>query len=362
MDSFHPILLQWYRDNRRQLPWRDTTDPYLIWLSEVILQQTRVNQGLSYYHRFVTTWPDIRSLAVAHEDEVLKMWQGLGYYSRARNLHQAAREILVRYDGVFPSSFEELKQIKGIGNYTAAAIASIAFGLPEAVIDGNVYRVLSRIFSIDTPINSKHAKHVFGQLASQLLYSYDPGTYNQAIMEFGALQCTPKNPDCPNCPLNNQCMAFARNKVLDFPVKLPKKPVSDRFFNYLIPFVSDNHINKVYIRKRTENDIWKGLYEFPLIESSNNPEFEQIIQSEQWYRMIAENNYVLHNQSRLYKHRLTHRLIHARFFIVKLAKKLDSADEFALSLIGQNDLGKYAFPRLIDRYLEESGGFEMLTS
>jgi A/G-specific adenine glycosylase len=362
MDSFHSNLLLWYKDYRRPLPWRDTKDPYHIWLSEVILQQTRVSQGLAYYLRFVNRWPDIRSLAEAQEDEVLKMWQGLGYYSRARNLHCAAREVFDQYQGVFPSSFDKLIKIKGIGDYTAAAVASIAFGLPEAVLDGNVYRVLARLFAIDTPINSNSSKLVFGQLATRLLYVNDPGTYNQAIMEFGALQCIPRKPDCPNCPLNVQCMAFARNEVAHFPVKLPKKPVTERFLNYVIPFINDNNINKVYIRKRKENDIWKGLYEFPLIETQKKTEFDEIIQSELWKSLIAKNKYMLLNQSAPYKHRLTHRLIHARFFMLKLDKKLDMADEFALSLIGQNDLGKYAFPRLIDRYLEESGGLKKLTS
>lgn len=360
MDSFHHILLDWYRLRKRDLPWRNTRNPYLIWLSEVILQQTRVNQGTSYYLRFSTTWPDIRSLAAANEDEVLKMWQGLGYYSRARNLHEAAKHIVEKHNGIFPSDMDELLKIKGIGAYTAAAIASIAYGKPVAVIDGNVFRVLSRLFAVETPVNGKGAKDVFTSLATEMLYNGDPGTYNQAIMEFGALQCVPKKPDCNQCPLNDMCLAYSRNQAGHFPIKLPQKKVTERFFNYLIICTKENLINKVYIRKRQENDIWKGLFEFPMIETYGASSFNELIEIDMWKQLIGNGSITIMAQSSTYKHRLTHRLLHARFFIIKADKKLDMANHFNLSLVDQNELGKFAFPRLIDRYLDETDGLNKL--
>lgn len=356
MDSFHQILLDWYHQQKRNLPWHNTKNPYLIWLSEVILQQTRVNQGLSYYVRFASTWPDVSSLAASHEDEVLKMWQGLGYYSRARNLHEAAKQIVEKYDGLFPSDMDELLNIKGIGEYTAAAIASIAFGKAVAVVDGNVYRVLSRLFAVETPVNGKGAKEVFASLAAEMLYTADPGTYNQAIMEFGALQCVPKKPNCPKCPLNARCLAFSRKQSAYFPVKIPKKNVTERFFNYLIILTKDSPINKVHIRKRHGNDIWKGLFEFPLIETTGLCSFNELSTMDQWKRLTGNQKYLFLGQSTTYKHRLTHRLIHARFFIIQTDKKLDLANDFNLSLVDQNELGKYAFPRLIDKFLIETDG------
>ena len=256
-------LINWFAENRRDLPWRHDPTPYEVWLSEVILQQTRVNQGMDYYLRFIKKWPSVTSLAQATEEEVLKMWQGLGYYSRARNLHHCAQQVMEQHGGQFPADYEQLKKLQGIGEYTAAAIASIAFDLPHAVVDGNVYRVLARLFDIDIPINNKEGQKLFAQLADELLNRKQPGLHNQAMMEFGALQCTPKNPNCLHCPLLAQCLAFAHQTVLQRPVKLQTKKNVTRYFNYLVIRINEN----IYLHKRSGNDIWKNLYDFPCIES-----------------------------------------------------------------------------------------------
>ena len=265
MKNLQETLLIWYAENHRDLPWRHHPTPYQVWISEVILQQTRVKQGLDYYLNFIERWPTVDKLAAASEEEVLKLWQGLGYYSRARNLHLCAKQIVAQYNSTFPSDYAKLKQLKGIGDYTAAAIASIAFGLPYAVTDGNVYRVLSRIFDIDTPINSKKGHDLFTRLADELLNLEYPGNHNQAMMEFGALQCTPKNPNCLHCPLQAQCLAFARQTVMQRPVKLAKTKVLTQYLNYLVFRLND----RIYLRKRSEKGIWRNLYDFPCIESGS---------------------------------------------------------------------------------------------
>ena len=236
MNIIQDTLLKWFDANRRDLPWRHNPTPYEVWLSEVILQQTRVSQGMDYYLRFIERWPTVVDLAEASEEEVLKMWQGLGYYSRARNLHHCAQQVTSEHKGQFPPDYEKLKQLKGIGDYTAAAIASIAFNLPHAVVDGNVYRVLARLYDIDTPININEGQKLFAQLAEDLLNRKQPGLHNQALMEFGALHCTPKNPNCLLCPLQAQCLAFAHQTVMQRPVKLQKVKVTTRYFNYLVMF------------------------------------------------------------------------------------------------------------------------------
>ncbi|MFZ4583041.1 MAG: A/G-specific adenine glycosylase, partial [Paludibacter sp.] len=225
-------LINWYEHNKRELPWRDISDPYRIWISEIILQQTRVNQGISYYLRFVDRFPDVKALATAHEDEVLKYWQGLGYYSRARNLHKTAQIIVEKHNGNFPNSYTEIVQLKGIGAYTAAAICSFAYNQPYGVVDGNVYRVLSRLFAIQTPIDSSQAKNEFSDLATNLLNNSNPGIHNQAIMEFGALQCVPVQPECNTCPFQKTCKAYELDLVDKLPIKASKTKVRERFFNY----------------------------------------------------------------------------------------------------------------------------------
>lgn len=260
---FSSALRPWYGTEQRPLPWRDTRDPYRIWLSEVILQQTRVDQGMAYYHRFVERWPTVARLAAADEEDVLKAWQGLGYYSRARNLLAAARQVISEFGGKFPDTHAELSRLRGVGAYTAAAIASISFGRPEAVVDGNVYRVLARVFGLDLPIDSTEGRKRFQELATTLLDTTRPGDHNQAVMELGAVICTPHAPRCPECPLQDRCVAHATGRQSTLPVKAGRTKVRERHFLYL-------HIggaDRVHLRKRTGRDIWQGLYEPPLFET-----------------------------------------------------------------------------------------------
>ena len=347
MDFIHDTLINWFAENRRDLPWRHNPTPYQVWLSEIILQQTRVNQGWDYYLRFVEKWPTVNDLANATEEEVLKMWQGLGYYSRARNLHQCAKQIVEQYGGQFPADFEKLKQLKGIGDYTAAAIASIAFDLPHAVVDGNVYRVLSRLFDIDTPININEGQTVFAKIADDLLNREQPGLHNQAMMEFGALQCTPKNPNCLLCPLQAQCLAFANQTVMQRPVKLQKLKVTTRYFNYLVFKIEGN----VYLHKRSGNDIWKNLYDFPCIESENPMTVEEVIASEKFQQLIENKSFTIIKTSPTFTHKLTHRTIIAQFIEIKLEEKLLRIETNDLFLARETDLGNFPIPRLIDLYL-----------
>lgn len=347
MDFIHDTLINWFAENRRDLPWRHNPTPYQVWLSEIILQQTRVNQGWDYYLRFVEKWPTVNDLANATEEEVLKMWQGLGYYSRARNLHQCAKQIVEQYGGQFPADFEKLKQLKGIGDYTAAAIASIAFDLPHAVVDGNVYRVLSRLFDIDTPININEGQTVFAKIADDLLNRKQPGLHNQAMMEFGALQCTPKNPNCLLCPLQAQCLAFANQTVMQRPVKLQKLKITTRYFNYLVFRIEGN----VYLHKRSGNDIWKNLYDFPCIESENPMTVEEVIASEKFQQLIENKSFTIIKTSPAFTHKLTHRTIIAQFIEIKLEENLLRIETNDLFLARETDLGNFPIPRLIDLYL-----------
>ena len=347
MDFIHDTLINWFAENRRDLPWRHNPTPYQVWLSEIILQQTRVNQGWDYYLRFVEKWPTVNDLANATEEEVLKMWQGLGYYSRARNLHQCAKQIVEQHGGQFPADFEKLKQLKGIGDYTAAAIASIAFDLPHAVVDGNVYRVLSRLFDIDTPININEGQTDFAKIADDLLNREQPGLHNQAMMEFGALQCTPKNPNCLLCPLQAQCLAFANQTVMQRPVKLQKLKVTTRYFNYLVFRMEGN----VYLHKRSGNDIWKNLYDFPCIESENPMTVEEVIASEKFQQLIENKSFTIIKTSPTFTHKLTHRTIIAQFIEIKLEEKLLRIETNDLFLARETDLGNFPIPRLIDLYL-----------
>ena len=343
----HDTLINWYAENHRDLPWRHHPTPYQVWISEVILQQTRVNQGYEYYLRFIKRWPTVAHLAQASEEEVLKMWQGLGYYSRARNLHQCAKQVVELYGGDFPSDFNKLLKLKGVGNYTAAAIASIAFNLPHAVVDGNVYRVLSRLFDIDSPINSNEGQAVFAQTAEQLLNREQPGLHNQAMMEFGALQCTPKNPACLHCPLQAQCLAFAHQTVMQRPVKLQKLKVSTRYFNYLVIRIED----KLYLRKRSGNDIWKNLYDFPCVESQEAMGVEEVVASPEFLQLIEGKPFTITKTSPIFTHKLTHRTIMAQFIEIKLDEELLRIETKDLILTPEKDLGLYPIPRLIDLYL-----------
>lgn len=347
MNFIQDTLINWYEENHRDLPWRNNPSPYEVWISEVILQQTRVNQGIDYYLHFIKKWPTVNDLAQASEEEVLKMWQGLGYYSRARNLHHCAKQVVEQYKGEFPSDFEKLKQLKGIGNYTAAAIASIAYNLPHAVVDGNVYRVLSRLFDINTPININEGQKLFAQLADELLNRNQPGLHNQALMEFGALHCTPKNPNCLLCPLQAQCLAFAHQSVMLRPVKLAKTKISTRYFNYLILRINDG----LYLHKRSDNDIWKNLYDFPCIESQKPMTVEEVIASETFLQLIENNPFTIIKSSPIFTHKLTHRTILAHFIEIKLEKELLQIQTNDLFLARETELGSFPIPRLIDLYL-----------
>ena len=292
-------------------------------------------------------WPTVADLAAATEEEVLKMWQGLGYYSRARNLHQCARQVVEQYGGEFPADFEQLKQLKGVGNYTAAAIASIAFNLPHAVVDGNVYRVLSRLFDIDIPINNMEGQVLFAQTAETLLNREQPSLHNQAMMEFGALHCTPKNPNCLHCPLQAQCLAFERQTVMQRPVKLQKLKVSTRYFNYLVIRVKDN----IYLHKRSDDDIWRNLYDFPCIESEKPMTMEKVISSEAFLQFIDHKSFTVTKASPVFTHKLTHRTILAQFIEINLSQELLHIETKGLILTPERDLGNYPIPRLIDLYL-----------
>lgn len=280
MNIFSEKLIAWYAENKRELPWRDTTDPYIIWISEIILQQTRVAQGYDYFLRFIHRFPNVTALAEAPEDEVMKCWQGLGYYSRARNLHAAAKSM----NGVFPATYEEVRALKGVGDYTAAAICSSAYGMPYAVVDGNVYRVLSRYFGIDTPVDSTEGKKLFAALADEMMDKSQPAVYNQAIMDFGAIQCTPQSPNCLFCPLVDSCSALKEGTITKLPVKQHKTKTTNRYFNYIYVRVGAC----TYLHKRTEDDIWKNLFEFPLIETEapvTEEEFRELPQVRAFLQM-----------------------------------------------------------------------------
>jgi len=343
--SFGEIIIGWYHQNKRDLPWRLTSDPYKIWLSEIILQQTRVDQGLAYYNRFVTKYPNVKKLAAAHEDEVLKLWQGLGYYSRARNLHSAAKDIVKRFKGKFPSGYDEILSLKGIGSYTAAAIASFAFKKKYAVVDGNVFRVLSRYLGIKTPVNSPAAKKEFYSAAMELMENYSPHDFNQAIMEFGALQCKPQNPSCLKCPLSGSCFAYAEKSVQTLPVKGKKIKVRKRYFNYLCIHTGKN----IYVRKRTGNDIWKNMYDFPLIETAKKISTGKLMQLEDWKKHFSKKNFHLMSESKTIKHQLTHQTIFARFLEIRTSSAIKAK---GIAAISRESITTLAIPRLIENYLK----------
>ncbi|HKR06573.1 MAG TPA: A/G-specific adenine glycosylase [Bacteroidia bacterium] len=344
------ILSKWYHKNKRDLPWRHTSDPYLIWLSEIILQQTRVEQGLPYFQKFSAEFPTVKHFAKAHEDKILKMWQGLGYYSRARNMHHAAKEIVKTPGGNFPGEFAELKKLKGVGDYTAAAIASFAFNKPHAVVDGNVYRFLSRYFGIETPIDSPKGKKIFYAVAEELLDKKNPGLHNQAIMEFGARQCRPANPDCANCPLHAGCRAFKIKKVNRFPVKSKTQKIKERFFHYF--FIRWK--SKVFLHKRTGNDIWKNLYEFPLIETKKKTSLSVLLKTDDWKNIFGTTNLNIHEPGTSYKHQLSHQTIHARFYEIALETKPSQFLRKNFMMTTKSDLEKYGVARLTDKFLKQN--------
>lgn len=341
------LLINWYEENKRILPWRETIDSYKIWISEIILQQTRVAQGLEYYIRFIKRYPSIHSLAESSEEDVLKEWQGLGYYSRARNLHTAAKLVVREYNGILPDNYKEIITLKGIGEYTAAAILSTAYNKPYAVVDGNVYRVLSRLFAIDTPIDSSKGKKQFTQLAQDLLDIENPGNHNQALMEFGALHCTPSQPQCSICPMKQICIAKQLNKQTQYPVKERKTKIRSRFFHYFR--IIDNGFT--YLNKRVENDIWRNMYEFPLIETNNEISFIELTETSAFKSFFHNSDVTFHVNQKQVKHVLTHQHIYTNFYEV-ITNKDDLNLDTNFLKIKIDDLHKYPISRLIHRYLE----------
>lgn len=344
--AFATTLLKWFRENGRELPWRQTRDPYAIWLSEIILQQTQVKQGRGYWERFMRRWPTVETLAAATEDEVLREWQGLGYYSRARNLHYAAQQIVAL--GHFPDALEEIRQLKGVGDYTAAAIGSIAFGLPAAVVDGNVYRVLARHFGIDTPINTTEGKKLFTALAQSLLpssehFDISPSSeYNQAIMDFGAMMCTPQAPRCAECPLMESCEAFREGRVGELPVKQKTLKVKERHLTYIYV----RCLGETAIHRRGPGDIWHGLWEPFLIEDGR-------LKMEDGVWSVEDFNFQYFNfqcVKRNVKHVLTHRVLYADFYLLETEEKPELPPDFIW--IKESELDDYAKPRLIEILLE----------
>jgi len=342
--NFQKQLTSWYSTHKRNLPWRATKNPYNIWLSEIILQQTQVKQGLPYYHSFINEFPTVFDLANTSEEQVLKLWQGLGYYSRARNLHTTAKHIAFDLNGIFPNNYKDLLTLKGIGDYTASAIASISFNEATAVVDGNVYRVLSRYYGIDTPINSTKGIKEFKQLATSLIDKDNPGNYNQAIMEFGARQCKPKSPDCTSCPLLTGCYAKQKQMVDRLPVKLKKTKVTTKFFNYLVCIDKNK---TTLLEKRIGKGIWQNLYQFPLIESDRSLSAEE-------FNLLNLKNTILENSIFDYSlynetdkvHKLSHQHLHTKFWIIEI-------DQLPKACIPFEKLKSFPAPVLISNFIDE---------
>ncbi|MGO3706709.1 MAG: A/G-specific adenine glycosylase [Mesonia hippocampi] len=349
---FSKSILNWYNENKRDLPWRGKPEAYFVWLSEIMLQQTRVAQGLPYYLRFVEEFPTVHDLADASQEKVLKLWQGLGYYSRARNLHDTAKVVSTNFGGVFPNKYKDLKKLKGVGDYTASAIASIVYQEPVAVVDGNVYRVLSRFFGVETPINSTEGVKQFKVLATKMLATKSPGLYNQAIMEFGALHCKPKNPQCVTCPVQSNCIAFQQNKVGELPVKLKKQKVRERFFNFL---VFQDAKGQMLLQKRVEKDIWQHLYQFPLIESKHNLTLAEIRKT----ALLDNEKKVLQSIKRWnekpIKHVLSHQKIWATFWCMAV-KKLPENIQDTQQIANKQELMEFAVPVLMEKFINSKNG------
>ncbi len=353
MDFAHAVI-DWYNHHKRQLPWRETRDPYKIWLSEVIFQQTRIVQGFEYYVRFTEKFPTVHHLANAYEDEVLKLWQGLGYYSRARNLHLAAKTVVETFDGKFPDNYSDILKLKGIGPYTAAAIASIAFNQPYPVVDGNVIRVISRWFAIEEAVNSTVGRMKIEKSVQELITGHPPGTFNQAMMEFGALFCKPRKPDCESCIFNNSCLAFRQGLVGKLPVKIKNQPPKKRFFNYLVILSGNNSNQLIYLKKRPEGDIWQGLYDFPLIETKTGTDTKSLLSSFAWKAIFNGTHPLVEQVSGEFKHQLTHQHIFAKFITVKIEENsLQNADNY--NIAGLQKLHDYPIPRLIEQFLTING-------
>ena len=340
----HPIstlLIDWYNQNKRNLPWRNSRNPYFIWLSEVILQQTRVDQGTAYYHKFTERYPTIKDLAEAPEEDVMLSWQGLGYYSRARNLHAAAKSVVTEHKGEFPNTYQNIRSLKGVGDYTASAVASIAYDLPHAAVDGNVNRVISRLFEVEENPLLPPGKRKIQEISNMLLDTANPGTYNQAMMELGATVCKPRNPECGNCPLSQYCQAFTSGRQHDFPVKGEKTKVKTRYLHFVIFKDAEN---RVLVSRRAANDIWKGLYQFPLIETDSPIEAHML-------NIPGTENMTLIKVQTNIRHLLTHRELIIGFYHFA-GKELPTEYWTEFEVRDALELTKLAFPRAITRHLE----------
>ena len=342
MDFFSSKIIKWYSQHKRELPWRNTKDPYKIWLSEIILQQTQVKQGLPYYQKFIKTFPSVSDLANANEEEVLKLWQGLGYYSRVRNLHFTAKQI--HQAGFFPKEYKDIITLKGVGEYTAAAIASFAFKLPYAVVDGNVFRLLSRFYGIDTPIDTSKGKREFSEIAQTLLVKKEPDTHNQAIMEFGSQMCKPKQPNCNSCPLRDECVAFANNTIHLLPVKKGKVKVKTVFFEYFF-FKMNGY---TLVNKRANDGIWQNMYEFPLITTNDLKNTEEILNHNQFESWVKGIEFIIESISE-FKHILSHGKINARFWEINCQNTLPASNFQKIKI---ETMDKLAVSRLIEKFIQ----------
>ncbi|RLD68787.1 MAG: A/G-specific adenine glycosylase [Bacteroidetes bacterium] len=338
-------IISWYLKNKRELPWRQTKNPYLIWVSEIMLQQTRVKQAMGYFYHFVARFPDLNTLANAEEKEVLKYWQGLGYYTRARNLHYSAQYIVNELNGLFPDKYSTIIKLKGVGEYTAAAIASFAFGEKIPAIDGNVFRVLSRIFNENLAINTGTGKRAFKKIAEALIENFKADEYNQAMMEFGAIICKPSNPLCSQCPVVVSCLAYHKGNISELPVKKKTGKLKKRYLNYL--FIKCG--KKTLIKERNQKDIWRGLYEFPLIETKSNIMTEELTLSEQWLDIVGDNFKLLKVFTPVL-HRLSHQLLNITFYCVEI-------NEFKIASLYEKvfltDLISYPVPKVIENFINE---------
>jgi A/G-specific adenine glycosylase len=344
--DFKILLSNWYSQNKRDLPWRNTKNPYHVWVSEIILQQTRVAQGIGYYYRFIESFPTVFDLAKANEDDVLKVWQGLGYYTRARNMQVAAKMIIQDFDGKIPHDYESLLKIKGIGAYSAGAIASFAFQIPVPAIDGNVYRVISRIFGVFSSPQTAVGKREFHSLVLELMDKDKPDEFNQGLLDFGALQCVPRNPKCTICPINTYCYAYRNNVIDSLPVKGKKIDVKNRFFNYLLI----RYMDYTFISKRKGKDIWQSLYEFPLIETNAIEDLNQLTELDEWKRLFLDVKPLVVYSSPVVKHLLSHQNIFTRFVIVEIDSLSDIIVKEFIQVL-TSEVENYSVPRVIDNFL-----------
>ncbi|MFN2394179.1 MAG: A/G-specific adenine glycosylase [Bacteroidales bacterium] len=354
--NFSYRLLQWYNKNKRDLPWRNSSNPYNIWLSEIILQQTRIAQGIEYYYRFLEKYPDIHSLAAATEDEILLLWQGLGYYSRARNMHAAAKKIVKVNNGDFPNDYQEILKLPGVGPYTAAAVSSIAFNTPAAAVDGNVIRVLARFFGIEDPVDDTKTTRQIHEIASELIDQQNPGMFNQALMDLGAMVCKPGKPTCEICPLANDCFARKTGLERSLPVKKQRKKQKDRYLHFFV-LIAKKKDSKVFpIEKRTHNDIWKNLYQFPLLETPGLELAPGHLENHPVFNNLDNSNFINPTNTLIYRftHLLTHQRIHAFFRIITLPEDYYHNFEHEAEWVTFDEFLQKGKPVLISRFLEKA--------